>query len=92
SVQQYCVKAGYDIESLAIEYGKVIDEIKKAAALLNLGSVDEVLVRAAESDIIIRIVTAEYYMALVVRHGAGVGKAGYMLKKAASKVKSELLA
>ncbi|MBI5903321.1 MAG: hypothetical protein HZB84_07575 [Deltaproteobacteria bacterium] len=89
SVQQYSVKEGYDIESLAVEYGKAVDEIKKAAAILNLGGVEEVLIRAAASDIVIRVVTSEYYLAFVVRQGAGVGKAGYMSKKAASKIRPD---
>lgn len=92
SVQQYSVKEGYDIETLAVEYGKAVDEIKKAAAILGLGGVEEALIRAAASDIVIRVVTSEYYMVFVVRHGAGAGKAGYMLKKAASRIRPELTA
>lgn len=90
SVRQYSAKEGYDIESLAVEYGKAVDEIKKAAAILNLGGVEEVLVRSAAYDIVIRVVTHEYYLAFVARHGAG--KAGYMLKRAASKIRPELTA
>jgi len=82
----------YDVETVGIEYGKVLDEVKNAAALLSLGSVEEVLVNTMGTDIIMRIVSPEYFIAFAVGPGGNVGKARYLLRKAAHKARKELLA
>ncbi len=95
SIQQYARpdsgRSGCDVESVAIEYGKVIDEIKKASGLLNLGIVEEVLISTAGKDVLLRIVSDEYYIAFVLGENSNVGKARYFLRKAAEKTKKEIL-
>ncbi len=94
SIQQYVCpdsgRFGYDVETVAIEYGKVIDEIKKASGLLNLGAVEEILVSTAGKDVLLRIVSDEYYIAFVLGESANVGKARYLLRKAAEKARKEI--
>lgn len=82
----------YDVETVGIEYGKVLDEIKNASALLSLGSVEEVLVNTMGTDIIIRIVNPEYFIAFAVGPGGNVGKARFLLRKAVHRARKELLA
>lgn len=90
SVQQYAGRAEYDVDTVGVEYGKVIDEIKNASTLLNLGSVEEVIVSTAGIDVLLRMITPEYYIAFVVAKTANTGKARYLLRKAAVKAKEEL--
>lgn len=89
-VQQYA-GAEYDIETVGIEYGKVVDEIKTVSTLLNLGTLEEVTVATVGNVILIKMVTPEYYIAYVVSQGANTGRARYLLRKAAAKAKKELL-
>ncbi len=90
SVQQYISAGEYDVETVGVEYGKVIDEIKNAATLLNLGEVEEIMVSTRGKDVLVRMLTPEYYIAFVVNHGANVGKARYLLRKAGAKTRKEL--
>ncbi len=91
SVEQYVSPGpGYDVDAVAVEYGKVIYEIKKASALLNLGTVEEVLVSTAGKDVLLRVVSDEYYIAFVLDGNANFGKARYLLRKAASKAMKEI--
>lgn len=90
SVQQYIKAGGCDVETVGVEYGKVIDEIRKASSLLDLGSVEEVLVATAASDLLLRMVTQEYYIAFVLGHDSNIGKARYLLRRAADKAMEEL--
>lgn len=91
SVEQYAAShPGYDVDAVAVEYGKVMYEIKKASALLNLGTVEEVFVSTAGKDVLLRAVSDEYYIAFVLDGNANVGKARYLLRKAASKAVKEI--
>lgn len=90
SVQQYTGAREYDVETVGVEYGKVIDEIKNASALLNLGEVEEVMVATAGKDVLLRMLTPEYYIAFVISHEANAGKARYLLRKAAVRARKEL--
>lgn len=90
SVQQYAGAREYDVETVGVEYGKVIDEIKNASALLNLGEVEEVMVATAGKDVLLRMLTPEYYIAFVISHEANAGKARYLLRKAAVRARKEL--
>lgn len=80
----------FDVDGLGAEYSKVIDEVKRASAVLDFGDVEEVVVNTPSMDVIIRLVTAEYYIAFVVKNSANLGMARYLLKKAASKAIKEI--
>ncbi|HBG45449.1 MAG TPA: GTPase [Deltaproteobacteria bacterium] len=90
SVDQYIKSGGYDVETVGVEYGKVIDEIKKASALLDLGAVEEVMVATASSDLVLRMATQDYYIAFVLVHDSNIGKARYLLRRAAEAASVEL--
>ena len=83
--------SSYDVETIGIEYGKVLSEIKNASSILSLGSVEEVVVNTLGTDIILRIVSEEYYIAFAVGHGGNVGKARYLLRRAVARTRKELL-
>ena len=91
SVEQYMKAGGYDVETVGVEYGKVIDEIRKASSLLDLGSVEEVMVATAASDLLLRMATQDYYIAFVLSHGSNMGKARYLMRKAAEAASVELV-
>lgn len=90
-VDQYVrTGAGCDIEAVGIEYGKVIEEVRKASYLLSLGDVREINIDSASAAVVIRLVTPEYYLALVMESGANAGKARYLLRRASLKTAEEL--
>jgi predicted regulator of Ras-like GTPase activity (Roadblock/LC7/MglB family) len=91
SVQQYPVEgSSCDMESVGVEYGGAIEEIKKASRLLNLGELEEVAVSTLGSAVILRMITQEYFIAMVVGSGANMGRARYHLRRAAVKAREEL--
>ena len=90
AVQQYISAGEYDVETVGVEYGKVIDEIKNASTLLNLGEIEEIMVTTKGKDVLLRMLAPEYYIAFVVNHEANLGKARYFLRKAAVKARKEL--
>lgn len=91
AVEQYIRAGGYDVETVGVEYGKVIEAIKNASGLLDLGTVEEVMVATQTSDILLRMATPEYYIAFVLGHNSNIGKARYLARKAAERAAEELV-
>ncbi len=79
-----------DIESIGVECGGAVEELKKASEALRLGAVEEVVIATDTSTLLLRLVVPEYYIAIVLEPGAGAGHARYRARIAAGKVKSEL--
>lgn len=93
AVRQYAREgARYDVETVGIEYGRVMDEISHASALLDLGTVEEVTVLARGANLMLRMLTPDYYLAFVMDGPANVAKARYLLKRASARARKELLA
>ncbi|MDH4227433.1 MAG: roadblock/LC7 domain-containing protein [Deltaproteobacteria bacterium] len=92
-LQNY-VKAGgtCDLESLGVEYGKVMVELKKAAEVLSLGGIEELVITSGGLKVVIRIVSPEYFAVFALTPEGNVGKAKYYLKRAAQNVAKELAA
>lgn len=83
-------KTHYDVDLVAVEYGKVISEIKNAAEVLSLGELEEIVVKTPLADVILQVISPEYYIILVIAQDANVGKARYLLRRAAVKTRKEL--
>jgi predicted regulator of Ras-like GTPase activity (Roadblock/LC7/MglB family) len=79
-----------DVESIGVEYGGAIEEMKKASRILSLGELEEVVVTTPGADLVLRMITPEYYMVLAVSRSSSVGKARYLAKRAARKAGKEL--
>lgn len=80
-----------DLETIGVEYGKIVLEIKKASEVLNLGDVDEVIISSNGMKVILRIATPEYFVALVLSPTGNSGKGRYLIKKAARDTAKELV-
>ncbi|MBI5644133.1 MAG: hypothetical protein HY954_11750, partial [Deltaproteobacteria bacterium] len=63
SIQQYMGPGEYDVETVGVEYGKVVEEIKNASKLLNLGEIEEIMVATSDNDVLLRMISPEYYLA-----------------------------
>jgi predicted regulator of Ras-like GTPase activity (Roadblock/LC7/MglB family) len=91
SLQDYIIEgSGCDIESVGVEYGKIISEINKASEVLDLGGVEEVVITSEGMKVLLRLVTPEYFMAIILSPTGNSGKARYLLKKASIAAKVEL--
>jgi predicted regulator of Ras-like GTPase activity (Roadblock/LC7/MglB family) len=79
-----------DVEAVCVEYGKIIDEIRKASEVLKLGEVEDVVIASHGIKILLHFVTDEYFLAFVLKSEGNTGKARYFLGRAASKTGKEL--
>lgn len=79
-----------DMDVLGVEYSKVLTEVKNASEVLELGNVEELVITTLGTKIILRAVTSDYFMALIMPVNGNSGKAKFFLKKAVKEIMPEL--
>jgi len=90
AIQNYVKdKAAYDMDSVGVEYSRILEETKNASSMLKLGEVDELSVTAEGSTVIMRLINKDYFIAIVLGPEGNFGKARYYLKRAAAGVRKE---
>lgn len=78
-------------QELAIEYATALQQIIKVTDVLSLGDLEEILVSTDKSVIVIRMITRNYYLILVVDNEGNIGKAKYLAKRSADLIRDEFV-
>src|SRR5512139_815226 len=90
-VDMHLVEGGeVDVKSLIVEYSGVLRSAREAAEAHEAGGVDELAISTEKLQAVVRLVTPEYFMVVALTPGANVGKARYLLRVTAPKLKAEL--
>ena len=79
-----------NIETVGSEYSVVLAQIKQAAEMLELGAAQEVAVQAESMTTVIRLLNEEYFVAVTMVPGGNFGKARYLLRTSAEKLRNDL--
>ncbi len=79
-----------DIESVAMEYSFRFIELQKAAAALEMGEISDITIKAEGGSILCRVLTEEYFVAVVLHDSAHFGKGRWMLRSTSGELKAEL--
>ena len=79
-----------DVKNLLVEYSGVLRSAREAAEAHSAGGVDELSISTDRLQAIVRLVTPEYFMVVALTPGANLGKARYLLRVTAPKLKAEL--
>lgn len=90
-LEQY-TREGHKIEvtTVGMEFSFILTQVRRAAELLQLGEALEVTIKAEKLTVVIRLISAEYFLAVALDPEGNFGKARYLLRVAAPKMMSEL--
>ena len=80
----------FDLKSLMIEYSAVFRAARDAADLHQAGGVSELSINTEKLATVARLVSPDYFMVVALRPEGNYGKARYLLRITAPKVRSEL--
>ena len=89
SVEEYARETLVDLTDLSAEASTMIRDIGLAAENLKLGEAREFSIISDTCGIIMRRITPEYYLALVIKPDGNYGKGRYILKTAIPKLEAE---
>ena len=79
-----------DIQLIGIEYSSILKEMKRASEILEAGEVAEVSIVTGKGMVVVRGVTDEYFVMVSLTVDGNLGKARYLMKMAAPKLKNLL--
>ncbi len=79
-----------DLEPLGIEYSNLLAEILKASLSIGTGEVGEVTVLTSQFFIILRVISPEYFICLLLAPDGNLGKAKYLIRVNLPKLRAEL--
>jgi predicted regulator of Ras-like GTPase activity (Roadblock/LC7/MglB family) len=82
--------AAVDLRSLLVEYSGLFRTAAEAAQANQAGGLDELSVSTERLTAVARVVSPEYFLVVALRPGGNHGKARYLLRVTAPKVKAEL--
>jgi len=68
-----------DLQMVVVEYSNVLKEIRKTAEILSLGDMEEISIRTDRFMIVIRMLTEEYFSALIINSDGNFGKGRYLM-------------
>ncbi len=72
-----------DLNLVGIEYSNIVKEVRNAAEILKVGSLQEVSIKTEYYYIIIRPLTDEYFVALLINRDGNYGQGRYLLLREA---------
>jgi predicted regulator of Ras-like GTPase activity (Roadblock/LC7/MglB family) len=80
----------FDINTIGIEFGVVVGQIKRAAEMLEAGTAKEIAVGTDRLITIIRTLGDTYFLALTMKPDGNFGKGRFLMRTAAPKLIAEL--
>jgi len=88
--QHFKRSEGVDLSLIAVEYSNVLKEIRRTAEILDTGAMEEVAVKTENLMVIIRTLTSDYFIALVMDRDGNFGKGRYLLVREAPRLREAL--
>lgn len=70
-----------DVGAAGAEFGRILDEVRKASDALGGGALAECVVSLARMTLVLRVVDADTFAVLVLAPGANLGKARYLMRR-----------
>jgi len=81
-IDEYCIENNlFDLNLVGIEYSNVTKEISNAADVLSVGALEEVSIKTEHYYVIIRVLTEEYFVALMIDSRGNYGQGRYLLMR-----------
>ena len=79
-----------DIESAAMEFSFRFVELRRAAQSLDMGELTDITIKAERLAIVCRVLSEEYFVAIVLTDPTHLGKGRWMLRSTSSELVAEL--
>ncbi|CAG0988869.1 hypothetical protein MYXO_02281 [Myxococcaceae bacterium] len=70
-----------DVGAAGVEFGRILDEIRKVSNALGGGAVGEAVVSLGRFTLVLRVVDAETFLVLALAPDGNLGKARYLVRR-----------
>lgn len=70
-----------DVGAVGVEFGRILDEIRKVADALSGGGVQETVVTLVRFTLVLRVVDSDTFLVLALAPDGNLGKARYLVRR-----------
>lgn len=81
---------GDELDVLGVEFGRILDEMRKASDSVDGGGLEEVSVRLANFWVLMRVVDEETFLVLALEPNGNAGKARFLMRRHLMALRDEL--
>ncbi|NVN89500.1 MAG: roadblock/LC7 domain-containing protein [Desulfuromonadales bacterium] len=82
---------GLDLQLLTVEYATVLKDVKRTIELLKVGETEELCITSGQLYVVLRVLSDELFVVLVLDRDGNLGKGRYMLRLKCQDFIQELL-
>ena len=79
-----------DVNTVAMEFSFILTQVRKAGDSLQVGSLEELSVKAQRLVLICRMISPQYFVAVVIAPEGHLGKARYLARVSAPTLAAQL--
>ena len=79
-----------DIESMAMEFSFRFLELRDAANSLEMGAISDITLKAEFGTVLVRVISQEYFVTVLLDNAAHMGKGRWLLRKEAKFLVAEM--
>jgi predicted regulator of Ras-like GTPase activity (Roadblock/LC7/MglB family) len=80
---------GEEIGNAGVEFGRILDEIRKASDAMSAGAVQETVISLTRFTLIFRSVDAETFLVVILSPDGNLGKARYLMRRQLHVIRQE---
>ena len=90
AVESYTRQEKLDVNTVGMEFSFILSQVRKAGDSLAVGNLEELSVKAQRLLLVCRMITAQYFIAIVMAPEGNFGKARYLARLAQPQLVSQL--
>ena len=79
-----------DIQTLAMEFAHTIAQARRTLTSVDAGALEEFTLRTDKLTLVVRVLTAEYFLACAILPAASLGRARYLMRLTAPGLRADL--
>ena len=88
--EYFVAESGFDLHLMAVGYTSVMKEVKRTVEVLKAGELEELSIATERATIIVRAVTDELFVFLVLARDGNAGRGRFLVRRAVSGLRQEL--
>jgi predicted regulator of Ras-like GTPase activity (Roadblock/LC7/MglB family) len=79
-----------DVNTVAMEFSFIITQVRKAGDSLQIGSLEELSIKAQRLTLVCRMLSPQYFVAIVMAPEGNFGKCRYLVRMATPQLAAQL--
>lgn len=90
-LDNYMAENKLDLSTIGIEFSYILGQAKRASETLQIGKICEFSIQAEQLIMVIRMLTNEYFLAVVLTSNGNFGKCRFLMRTVAPEISKELV-